>query len=72
MKNIALRNAIFVSDFTQGELAAKVGINPAQMSQAVNHGLRFSEDVEKKIAKILDVRREVLFNNGGAVNENQD
>ena len=31
-----------------------------------------SEDVEKKIAKILDVARETLFNNGGAVNENQD
>ena len=72
MKNVTLRNAIFVSDFTQGELAAKVGINPAQMSQAVNHGLRFSEEVEKKIAKTLGVAREVLFNNGGAVNENQD
>ena len=72
MKNIALRNAIFVSNFTQGELAAKVGINPAQMSQAVNHGLRFSAEIEKTIAKILDVKREVLFNNGGAINENQD
>ena len=72
MKNTVLKNAIWISDYTQAELAAKVGINPAQMSQAVNHGLRFSEEKEKQLAEILGYSREVLFNNGSAVNENQD
>ena len=60
-KNGRLQNAIFLSDYSQASLAKEVGLDPGEMSKAVNRGLRFSNEIEEKIAKLLEKKRREIF-----------